>query len=422
MGSRRAFGSRHREEMAPAREQTPPAREQTPPARGAVPSEEPLLVLGVFPVAEIRTGGQKRYVELTRQLSEKGHRVYQICRPSMAEKLPGTGIGVIPDRLAGFLVPRWWRYRFWVRRRLALIAAALDRGPDVVLTFGETNFFAARAAARYFGAPLVFALRNNFVDEVRTLGLLRRRLPVPRRVERWLQIRWYRRLEGAVCRGADRIVFQSAHDRDAVSARRPEARDRGVVIPNSFHVSWLDPEYAETNRSRRLERGLYIGHLNHRKGTEYLFWALARLGGRLPFDIVGFGGLEQWCRTFVEEKGLGDSVVFHGRIDRPLDLLASADLLVVPSLFDSFPNTVLEALFAGTPVIGSDTPGIETMLKEPPLLFPRGDAVALAARLGELLDDREEYRKVRDACRRRRQEFDFDWAARWVDLFRELLG
>lgn len=398
----------------------PRAREENPRAPGARASNQTLVVLGVFPVAEVRTGGQKRYVELTRQLVEKGHQVYQICRPSMAQELPGRGIGVIPDSLGGFLVPRWWRYRFWVRRRLRSIAAALERDPDVVVTFGETNFFPARVAARRFSAPLVFGLRNNFVDEVRTLGLLRRRLPVPRGLERWLQIRWYLRLEGALCRGADRLVFQSEHDRETILARHPGAR--GVVIPNSFHVSWLAPEYAEANRSRRLGRGLYIGHLNHRKGVEYLFGALARLGGRLPFDVVGFGGLEAWCRTFVEEHGLGDSVVFHGRIDRPLELLASADLLVVPSLFDSFPNTVLEALYVGTPVIGSDAPGIETMLQDPALLFPRGDAVALGVRLGELLDDRKEYRRVRDACAERRQEFDFDWAARWVDLFRELVG
>jgi glycosyltransferase involved in cell wall biosynthesis len=385
-------------------------------------SKHSLVILGVFPVAEVRTGGQKRYIELTRQLAEKGHRVYQLCRPSMADELPGTGIGVIPDKLKGFLVPRWWRYRFWVRRRLRRIAAAIERDPDVVLTFGETNFFAARAAARYFDAPLVFALRNNFVDEVRTLGLLRRRLPVPRGVERWLQIRWYLRLEGAVCRGADRIVFQSEHDRDTVTARHPEALGRSLVIPNSFRVSWLAPEYAEANRSHRLKRGLYIGHLNHRKGVEYLFAALARLGGRLPFDVVGFGGLEEWCRTFVEANGLSASVVFHGRIDRPVEFLASTDLLVVPSLFDSFPNTVLEALYVGTPVIGSDAPGIKTMLEKPALLFARRDAAALAVRLEQLLDDPGEYRDVRDACAERRQEFDFDWAARWVELFRGLPG
>jgi glycosyltransferase involved in cell wall biosynthesis len=340
--------------------------------------------------------------------------------------LPGTGIGVIPDELSGFMIPRWWRYRRWIIKRISTVRRALEgegiRAPDVVLAFGETNFHAARAVARLFSVPLVFALRNNFVDEVRTVGLLRHRLPLPRALERWLQLRWYLRLERSICRGSDALVLQTDHDRQVILSRNPEASDRAVVIPNSFRVSWLPEALAKANDSRSLEAAIYVGHLNERKGVRYLFEALARLGGRLPFEVVGFGGLEEWCRSYVRDQGLSESVVFHGRQDHPLKLIAGADLLIVPSLFDSFPNTVLEALYAATPVIGSDAPGIVSMLKEPELLFPRGDAGALARRLGELLDAPEEYNRVRRACAERRAAFDFVWAESWLELFRRLVA
>lgn len=398
-----------------------------------------LRILGVFPVSEVRTGGQKRYVELARRLVEKGHAVYHICRPGLSGSLPGVGVGIIPDDLSGYLIPRWWRYRRWVRRGLAEVRRALGDAPNLVLAFGENNFFAARAAADYFGVPLVMALRNNFLDELRTVGPVRRRLPFARGPEEWLARRWFRRLEAAICRGSDSIVFQSEADRDAILGRHPAEGHRGRVIPNSFRVSWLPPRFAHANRSDSLRRGIFIGHLNERKGVRYLFPALAELAagtGRgagagegaagaavdagLTFDVVGFGALEPWCRRFVEERGLSDRVTFHGRVDEPLELLAQADLLIVPSLFDSFPNTVLEALYVGTPVIGSDTPGIVTMLQHEALIVPRRDARALAARLDTLLRDPGAYQEVRRLCRTRREAFDFDWAEPWIQLFREV--
>ncbi|MFP4432178.1 MAG: glycosyltransferase family 4 protein [Spirochaetota bacterium] len=387
-----------------------------------------LRILGVFPVSDVRTGGQKRYVELTRQLAERGHAVYHICRPGLGASLPGKGVGIIPDDLSGYLIPRWWRYRRWVRRGLPGVREALGEAPDLVLAFGENNFFAARAAADHFGVPLVMALRNNFLDELRTVGPVRRRLPFARGLEKWLAKCWYRRLEAAICSGSDSIVFQSEADRDAILGRHPAEGHRGRVIPNSFRVSWLPTRLAHANRSDSLCRGIFIGHLNDRKGVRFLLWALAELatGAAAPvdvgltFDVVGFGTLEPWCRRFVEERGLSERVTFHGRVEEPLELLAQADLLIVPSLFDSFPNTVQEALYVGTPVIGSDTPGIVTMLEYEALIFPRRDARALAERLDTLLRDPGAYQEVRRLCGIRREVFDFDWAEPWVELFREV--
>ena len=115
-------------------------------------------------------------------------------------------------------------------------------------------------------------------------------------------------------------------------------------------------------------------------------------------------------------------MTFHGRIDRPLSLVAGADLLVIPSLYDSFPNTVLEALYVGTPVIGSDAAGIRTMLRHEELLFPRGDATALADRLQTLIDDPEAFRRVCTLAADRRETFDFDWAERWEQAIAQLLS
>jgi glycosyltransferase involved in cell wall biosynthesis len=397
-----------------------------------------VTIVGVFPISEIRTGGHKRYIELSRQLVERGHTVLHICRPMLAAALPGVAVPIIPDELAGYLVPRWWRYRRWVRRRGKTVRDAISgcgATADLVLTFGETNYAAARAAADLLGVPLVFALRSNFVDEFLQFGTFRQRLPGFRGVQKRFQRWWKQRLEGMVCRGADLVVFQTEYDRDNVATRHPGVAARSAVIPNSFRVSWLPVERSTPitldgdSPREGLPEGLpagrreliYVGHLNERKGVQHLFPAMAELveGGITAFHlrVVGYGTLEEWSRRFVAEGGLEQWVTFLGRIEGPLNEIARADLLIVPSLYDSFPNTVLEALFVGTPVVGSDAAGIATMLQDAELLFPRGSARGLADFLAPIITDPARYRRVRERCAARRGEFDFDWAERWEIAF-----
>jgi glycosyltransferase involved in cell wall biosynthesis len=418
-----------------------------------------MTIVGVFPISEIRTGGHKRYIELSRQLVERGHTVLHICRPMLAAALPGTAIPIIPDELSGYLLPRWWRYRRWVRRRASTIREAVARcgadagsgnTADLVLTFGETNYPAARAAADLLGVPLVFALRSNFVDEFLQFGTFRQRIRGFRGVQKLFQRWWKQRLEAMVCRGADLIVFQTEYDRDNVAGRQPGVAARSVVIPNSLRVSWLPAERAaavsigavpgpadddggasadrqqtdEPRDAAARREFIYVGHLNERKGTQYLLPAVAELVGRgvttFHLRVVGYGTLEEWSRRYVAEHGIDRWVSFLGRIEGPLDEIARADVLIVPSLYDSFPNTVLEALFVGTAVVGADAAGIATMLQDGELLFPRGSTTAVADFLAPIITDPARYQHIRELCARRRGDFDFDWAERWESAFRRL--
>lgn len=388
-----------------------------------------LNIVGVFPISEIRTGGHKRYIELTRQLVNRGHQVYQLCRPSMAERLPGVTVPVIPDALKGYVVPRWWRYRYWVKRGMSMIRRCLPAGgADLVLVFGETNFFAARVVARSLGVPLVFALRSNFFDEFLTFGTSSRRLPwfpaLQKRFQRW----WKQHLEHAICEGSNMVVFQTAYDRDNVIQRNPGLTGRTVVIPNSFRVSWLPERYRQDvvppvgdAHTPEFIKLLYLGHLNERKGIPFLFPAIKQLvaAGATSFhlDVVGFGGLEGWSREYVEQNQLREWVAFHGRVDDPLDFLTAADLVIVPSVYDSYPNTVLEAFFTGTPVLGADAAGIRDMLQDPVLLVPHSSSEGLALRLQEILTVPDAYARVCRAAAVQRSRFDFDWAERWEALF-----
>jgi glycosyltransferase involved in cell wall biosynthesis len=103
-------------------------------------------------------------------------------------------------------------------------------------------------------------------------------------------------------------------------------------------------------------------------------------------------------------------------------MMSAADLVVVPSLFDSYPNVILEAFHVGTPVVGSRVGGIPDMLRYPELLFPPADAQAIADRLVLLHDDAAAFKRVQTLCRQRRSYFDFDWAGEFETVLQQIAG
>jgi glycosyltransferase involved in cell wall biosynthesis len=133
------------------------------------------------------------------------------------------------------------------------------------------------------------------------------------------------------------------------------------------------------------------------KGFSVLMDALHHAA--LPPNVV--------CVSIGAGKMTVPSNVRHIHIDSIHDprLLAhcysAADLFVIPSLDDNLPNTVLESLACGTPVVGFATGGIPDMVRSGVTgeTVPTGDAAALAAALRALLDDDDKRSQLSRSCR-----------------------
>ncbi|MGB3682866.1 MAG: glycosyltransferase family 4 protein [Rubrobacteraceae bacterium] len=106
-------------------------------------------------------------------------------------------------------------------------------------------------------------------------------------------------------------------------------------------------------------------------------------------------------------------------------IYSAADLFVIPSLQENLPQTALEAMSCGTPVVGFDVGGIPDLVRPGVTgeLAPVGDAEALGSVIRDLLKDPEKLAALSDNCRRVViEEYNHDLqAGRYADLYRALL-
>ena len=203
-------------------------------------------------------------------------------------------------------------------------------------------------------------------------------------------------------------------------------------IPNGIDLDAFQPRDRAAARAAlgidaRARVILFVAHgldANARKGSEDAIAALGRLGPRPDTQVLlaGEGG-ESWAaRIPFPVRRLG-----FVREDAHLaEVYASADVLLAPSRVENLPNTVLEAIACGLPVVATDAGGMRDAVLDGRTgwLMPIGDAQALAAGLARVLED--EAMRLRMSAEARvlaEQEFSREReASAFEALYRELGG
>ena len=161
-------------------------------------------------------------------------------------------------------------------------------------------------------------------------------------------------------------------------------------------------------------RLLFVGRLVPQKGLDVLFRALSSLKdhGDWTLTIAGEGPLKDELARAVRGLHLGDRVVFRGWLERDHlpAVYKDADVFVLPSRDEGMPNAMLEAMAAGTPVVGSRVAGIEEVVMdgETGFLIAPEDAEGLADALRTLIEDRDKTYALGQAARKR-AERQYDW-------------
>lgn len=165
-------------------------------------------------------------------------------------------------------------------------------------------------------------------------------------------------LRAVICNS--RMVIKEIIDRFKVDARKLH------LIPNGVDLEYFHPGLSAVHRSTtRAELGigesvatlLFMGSGFERKGLTLALEALARMPAASHLIVVGDDKRRARYVRRAEQLGVARRVSFLGEVADPRPYLGAADVLVLPTLYDPFPNVVLEALASGLPVITSDACG-----------------------------------------------------------------
>ena len=226
-----------------------------------------------------------------------------------------------------------------------------------------------------------------------------------------------------------RLVAVSHRLADHLSRDLWIPRARVATIPNG--VRW-NPTAAPSIREE-LQLGsadrliLAVGNLYPVKGHCHLIDALARIEEHptAHVAIAGRGALEESLRTQAGALGVAHRLHLLGLRSDIAALLVAADVFALPSLSEGLPLALLEAMFAGRPIVASDVGDVRAALNdgEAGLLVEPGSAEQLARALDRLLSKPDEAKRLGDAAARRAvAEFDVTrMLARYAAVYRDLL-
>lgn len=233
---------------------------------------------------------------------------------------------------------------------------------------------------------------------------------------------------------ARRVIACSEHMRWEVGQLFNPPVDKTVVIANG-----IDPDrWRVTAKQRQLARTQYptplvvfTGRLEWEKGVHTLIDALPRLRRQVPgvhLVIAGRGSADAQLQQQVKAKRLGKRVSFSGWLpeEQLHALVAAADAVVVPSLYEPFGIVALEAASVGAPLVVARTGGLAELVEEGVTgrTFVPGNVVGLADALAQVLLDPQLATTLARAARNKVKS-DFGWpaiAAQTVEVYREAIA
>jgi glycosyltransferase involved in cell wall biosynthesis len=324
-------------------------------------------------------------------LAERGHAVEVVTTADVAPEARSYPV-------------RWATRRSPLRHaRSALLVRAAGRRADVV--YATSMIRRAAIGARLAGRPLVVKLVSDEVFERATRsGRYGGTLDEFQRVRGGGRQRFLRATRNAALKRARHVFCPSSYLRD-VALRWGLDAGRVTVLPNPAPTIPAMPTREKLRAELELAGDVVVfaGRLGPQKAVGVLLEALRRVSD-VSLVIAGDGPERSALERRALELGLGSRARFLGSVPREtvLRLFRAADASVLPSAWENFPHTIVEALAVGCPVIATAVGGVPEVVHdgENGLLVPPGDPAALATAIKRFFGDGSLRERLRDAAAR----------------------
>lgn len=276
------------------------------------------------------------------------------------------------------------------------IAAALGGlGVDILHTHGGVAGLYGRLAAKKAGIPAV-------VHTLHGIHYLHYRNPLLKR--------GFIVLERRLSRFTDAVIFVSQADLQKGMNLRLAPAGKARLIRNGIDQAGIIPGFdgaAKKNELGSAGRPLVaaVSRLHRQKGLKYLLRAVPLIREEVPavkLVVAGGGPLESRLASEVRRLRIGESAALLGERKDAREVMAAADVFVLPSLWEGLPYVLVEAAALGKPIVATDIDGVREVVRsgETGVLVPPRDPGQLAAALILLLRDRDLAGKLGERARR----------------------
>jgi len=343
-----------------------------------------MKILQITPYFLPHKGGTERYVyNLSKSLVDRGHTV-TIYTSNIPETKP-------VENIDGILIFRFKSAAEPLRNPLV---------PRLLIPLKDLqNFDLIHVHRIYSSIALFVMLQKKWNDVVPVVLTHHGRARFEQKYEDFL-VRWYEKLLfKKILSACDRCIALSESDARFLASFMTE--NKISIIPNAInsaelvHNSKQDiDQFLTIHNLEGKKIILYVGRLMALKGINYLIEAFYDVKNEMKdpsvvLVIAGDGDEYNALKKITHEYNLVDSIRFIKDLsDTGRNYLYQSSLLfVLPSLSEGFPTTVLEAMFYGIPVIGTDIPVMKQNFSDSALLVPQRNSRALADAILSLLSD-----------------------------------
>ncbi len=235
---------------------------------------------------------------------------------------------------------------------------------------------------------------------------------------------------------ANRVIVCSQSMKDEICNHFNLPKNKVDVIPNAIDASKYEIPVDRGAVRQRYGVGwgeklvLCVGRLVPQKGVEYFIRAIPKIAKRFPeakYVIVGEG----WSRDILEAEarasGHADKIKFTGFASdiEVINLMTSADVLVVPSIYEPFGIVALEGMATGVPVVASQVGGLAEVIEHDKtglFVYPRSpDSIAWG--IGKILSDPDHARWITENAKEKLHKA-YSWEAvamKTVEVYKKVV-
>lgn len=279
-----------------------------------------------------RGGAERVLVNLATDLSGKGHQVTMVTQYIKKNEYPlPEGVrrvisDITPEETTGSRIVNFHR-RF---RKLRSIWK--EEKPDVILSFIGKNNIMTILTTRFLDIPVAVSVRAE------------------PRLEYYNG--WMRFCAKYLFALADGVVLQT---KQSVTFFGQKVQKKAVILKNPINPSFFREPYV----GEREKTIVAVGRVDENKNHEMLIRAFAEIADDFPdwtLRIYGEGERKGTLETLIQELGLHSRAIMCGAVSDVAETIEKAGVFALPSDSEGAPNTLIEAMVLGLPVIATDCP------------------------------------------------------------------